>query len=106
MRLNRKIYIVHCFTINISDLLPSFWLGLKYDLRWIAFILLPIALLSLYAKLSPFYSEAMKRFWTIYLGIITLLVLFFYGADFGQFAYINARSMPMRSFLQKIPKKV
>ncbi|MCY7292185.1 MAG: LTA synthase family protein, partial [Ferruginibacter sp.] len=26
-----------------------------------------------------------------YLGIITLLVLFFYGADFGQFAYINAR---------------
>ncbi|MFZ1527546.1 MAG: sulfatase-like hydrolase/transferase [Ferruginibacter sp.] len=77
--------------LGVSDLLPSFWLGLKYDLRWIAFILLPIALLSLYTRLSPFYSEQMKRFWTIYLGIITLLVLFFYGADFGQFAYINAR---------------
>jgi hypothetical protein len=33
----------------------------------------------------------LKKFWTGYLGIITLLVLFFYGADFGQFAYINAR---------------
>ncbi len=77
--------------LRIAALLPSFWLGLKYDLRWIAFILLPIALISLYTKLSPFYSEGMKRFWTIYLGIITLLVLFFYGADFGQFAYINAR---------------
>ena len=41
--------------------------------------------------MSPFYSERSKRIWTVYLGILTLLVLFFYGADFGQFAYINAR---------------
>ena len=73
------------------ELLPSFWLGLKYDLRWIAFILFPIAIFSTYPKCSPFYSERLKKFWTIYLGILTLLVLFFYGADFGQFAYINAR---------------
>jgi len=71
--------------------LPAFWLGLKYDLRWIAFILFPIALFSTYPKFSPFYSERLKKFWTVYLGILTLLVLFFYGADFGQFAYINAR---------------
>ena len=32
-----------------------------------------------------------KKLWTAYLGVTTLLVLFFYGADFGQFAYINAR---------------
>jgi phosphoglycerol transferase MdoB-like AlkP superfamily enzyme len=76
---------------GILELVPAFWLGLKYDLRWIAIILSPIALLSLYPKISPFYSERSKRRWTIYLGIITLLVLFFYGADFGQFAYVNAR---------------
>jgi len=76
---------------GILELLPAFWLGLKYDLRWIAFILFPIALFSTYPKFSPFHSERMKKFWTIYLGILTLLVLFFYGADFGQFAYINAR---------------
>lgn len=77
--------------IPITELGSSFWLGLKYDLRWISFILFPITLLSLFKKLSPFYSEKAKRFWTIYLGILTLLVLFFYGADFGQFAYVNAR---------------
>ena len=77
--------------IKLLDLFPSFWLGLKYDLRWIAFILFPITFFSLFKKLSPFYSEKAKRFWTIYLGILTLLVLFFYGADFGQFAYVNAR---------------
>jgi phosphoglycerol transferase MdoB-like AlkP superfamily enzyme len=76
---------------GILELLPAFWLGLKYDLRWIAFILFPIALFSTYPKFSPFYSERLKKFWTVYLGILTLLVLFFYGADFGQFAYINAR---------------
>ncbi|MEP6711520.1 MAG: sulfatase-like hydrolase/transferase [Ferruginibacter sp.] len=89
-----RIATVICFkpkNIAVTDLLPAFWLGLKYDLRWIAFILLPIAIISLYPKFSPFYSERLKKIWTGYLGIITLLVLFFYGADFGQFAYINAR---------------
>lgn len=73
------------------QLFPSFWLGLKYDLRWIAFILFPITFLSIFKRLSPFNSVKAKTFWTAYLGIITLLVLFFYGADFGQFAYVNAR---------------
>ena len=89
-----RVATVVCFkpkAIGILELLPSFWLGLKYDLRWIAFILFPIAIFSLYPKFSPFHSEGLKKFWTAYLGIITLLVLFFYGADFGQFAYINAR---------------
>ena len=76
---------------GILELLPSFWLGLRYDLRWIAFILFPIAVFSIYPKFSPFYSQQLKKFWTAYLGVLTLLVLFFYGADFGQFAYINAR---------------
>jgi phosphoglycerol transferase MdoB-like AlkP superfamily enzyme len=89
-----RIATVICFkpkNIGWSDLLPAFWLGLKYDLRWISFIIFPIAILSVFPMLSPFYNETSKKVWTGYLGIITLLVLFFYGADFGQFAYINAR---------------
>lgn len=78
-------------SLNFLQLLPSFWLGLKYDLRWIAFVLSPIVVFSFIPKFSPFYSNRNKKIWTIYLGMITLLVLFFYGADFGQFAYINAR---------------
>lgn len=89
-----RVATVICFkpiSLGFLELIPSFWLGLKYDLRWIAIILSPIVVLSTYPKFSPFYSERMKKIWTFYLGIITLLVLFFYGADFGQFAYINAR---------------
>ncbi len=78
-------------TIGLLELIPAFWLGLKYDLRWISLLLLPIAILSVFPRLSPFTSVRGKKFWTAYLGVATLLVLFFYGADFGQFAYINAR---------------
>jgi phosphoglycerol transferase MdoB-like AlkP superfamily enzyme len=77
--------------VGLLELLPACWLGMKYDLRWIAIILSPIAVFSLYPKFSPFHGEAQKKFWTFYLGFLTLLVFFFYGADFGQFAYVNAR---------------
>ena len=58
--------------LSVIELLPSFWLGLKYDLRWIAFILSPIVFLSLFLKLSPFYSHKNKKIWTISLGIIVI----------------------------------
>jgi phosphoglycerol transferase MdoB-like AlkP superfamily enzyme len=89
-----RIATVICFkpaSVPVTDLVPSFWLGLKYDLRWISLILLPIAVLSVFPRLSPFTSQRGKKLWTAYLGVTTLLVLFFYGADFAQFAYINAR---------------
>ena len=78
-------------SIDGSTLFSSFWLGLQYDLRWIALVLLPIACLSLFPKFSPFYSERCKKVWAIYLAVVTLLLLFFFGADFGHFAYVSTR---------------
>ncbi len=77
--------------INFSSLLPSFLLGLRFDLKWISMILLPIALLSVYQKFTPFYSERNKRWWSYYLAIVTLIILFFFGADFGNFSYNHTR---------------
>jgi phosphoglycerol transferase MdoB-like AlkP superfamily enzyme len=76
---------------SMSSLMPSFWLGFRYDAKWIAIILLPIAILSVYPKFSPFYSEKNKKFWSYYLAIATLIVLFFFGADFGNFSYNHTR---------------
>jgi phosphoglycerol transferase MdoB-like AlkP superfamily enzyme len=77
--------------IDVSSLLPSFWLGFRYDAKWISIILLPIAVLSVYAKFSPFYSERNKKLWSYYLAVTTLIVLFFFGADFGNFSYNHTR---------------
>ena len=73
--------------IDFSNAGPAFWLGLRYDLRWIAIVLLPIVLLSSMPTLSPFYSERNKKFWTLYLAVLTLLIFFFFAAGFGSFAY-------------------
>ncbi len=77
--------------VPYKELPRPFWLGLKYDLRWIAIILLPIACLSVVPRLSPFYSQKSKKGWTLYIAIFTLLLFFFFGADMGNFAYNQTR---------------
>jgi phosphoglycerol transferase MdoB-like AlkP superfamily enzyme len=77
--------------ITFASLLPSFWLGFRFDAKWIAMILLPIAMVSVYPKFSPFYSERNKRLWSYYLAVSTLFVFFFFGADFGNFSYNHTR---------------
>lgn len=76
---------------TFTSLLPSFWLGLKYDAKWISLVLLPIGLFSIFKTLSPFYSERNKKVWTYYLAFVTLVILFFFGADIGNFAYNHTR---------------
>ena len=76
---------------SFDDLVPSFFLGLRYDLRWIAIVLLPIIFLSLVPRFSPFYSRRNKKWWTWYLAVITFFVFFFFAADFGNFSYNNTR---------------
>jgi len=77
--------------LSFSDLLPSFLMGVQYDLRWIAIILLPVVLLSLWPQFSPFYSARNKKWWSWYLVVITFVVFFFFAADFGSFSYNRTR---------------
>lgn len=72
---------------HFSDLIPSFLLGLRFDLRWISIILLPIIIASLVPELSPFHSLKNRKIWTWYLAIMTFLVIFFFAADFGAISY-------------------
>jgi phosphoglycerol transferase MdoB-like AlkP superfamily enzyme len=73
--------------ISFGDVLPSFLMGFRYDIRWIAIILLPVIVLSAFPKLTPFYSSRNKKWWTWYLAIVTFIVFFFFAAGFGSFAY-------------------
>ncbi len=73
------------------DLIPSFILGFRYDVKWISIIILPILLVSLNPDWSPFYSEKNKKIWTWYLAIMTFLVFFFFAADYGCFSYNKTR---------------
>ncbi|HEU4472399.1 MAG TPA: LTA synthase family protein [Flavisolibacter sp.] len=74
-----------------SDMLPTFFLGMRFDLRWISIILLPIIIASLIPELSPFYSLRNRRVWTWYLAVVTFFIIFFFAADFGCFSYNKTR---------------
>ncbi|MGZ5220093.1 MAG: LTA synthase family protein [Chitinophagaceae bacterium] len=76
---------------SFGDLVPSFLMGVQYDLRWIAIILLPVILVSMFPRFSPFYSAPNKKWWTWYLAVITFIVFFFFAADFGSFSYNQTR---------------
>ncbi len=73
--------------LSFTSLIPSFLMGIRYDLRWIAIILLPVVSFSMFPRLSPFYSSRTKKWWTWYLAIVTFFVFFFFAAGFGSFSY-------------------
>ena len=78
-------------TISFDELIPSFLMGIRYDLRWISIILLPIVVVSTIPRLSPFYSARTKKWWTWYLAVVTFIVFLFFAADFGSFSYNQTR---------------
>ncbi|MCE3281889.1 MAG: hypothetical protein K0Q66_626 [Chitinophagaceae bacterium] len=77
--------------ITFIDALPSFALGMAFDIRWICILLLPIILFSYVPRFSPYSSARAKRIWTSYLALATFVTIFFFGADYGHFAYVSTR---------------
>ena len=75
------------YDINLVDLVPAFLMGMRYDIRWISILLLPIVLISMERKWSPFHSPFNKKVWTWYLAIGTFLVFFFFAAGFVNIDY-------------------
>ncbi len=77
--------------ISLIDAVPSFVMGIRFDIRWICILLIPIVLLSFIPRLSPYSSINARRAWVTYLAIATFLLMFFFGADYGHFAYVSTR---------------
>ncbi|MFT3843898.1 MAG: sulfatase-like hydrolase/transferase [Lacibacter sp.] len=84
-------FTFHPVKISFFDALPSFFLGLRYDLRWASIILAPLLIIGSIPQLSPFCSRHHRRVWLIYLVVMSSFLLFFYGADFGHFDYVETR---------------
>lgn len=76
---------------RFGDVVPSFLMGIQYDLRWISVILLPLILLSIWPLLSPFYSISNRQVWTSYFAVVFFIIFFFFIADLVSFSYNRTR---------------
>jgi phosphoglycerol transferase MdoB-like AlkP superfamily enzyme len=75
--------------IPAEDLLYSLYLGLKYDLRLVLIMILPLFVLGGLRRLSPFESRLMRNIWFGYLGLAFATALIFYFMHFGYYAYLQ-----------------
>lgn len=77
--------------LRFKDVIPSFFLGILFDIRWICITLLPVLISGFIPNFSPYSSGYARRFWISYLAIATFIMMFFFGADYGHFAYVSTR---------------
>ena len=77
----------HTFTA----VLPSFLLGIRYDLRYAGILAVILLITGSFSFLDPFRSSAGRR-WVLFLtGLAGLLVVFFYSVDFAHYSYLSQR---------------
>jgi phosphoglycerol transferase MdoB-like AlkP superfamily enzyme len=74
-----------------GESVPSFILGLRYDLRVAAIIMLMMLIFGSIRPFNPYGSSRARKIWFWVLGIITTLFCFFYALDFGHYAYLSQR---------------
>lgn len=74
-----------------KTILKAFHIGLKFDARLSALIILPALLLSWIPYLNFIKSEFGKRFWFLYFTISIGTIIFIYCVDFGVYSYVQSR---------------
>src|SRR5688500_5788920 len=78
-------------TENFSELVPSFFLGFRYDLRIVSIIALILFILGSIGFLHPL-NKKVGRTVALSLWLIFILILvLFYLVDFTNYAYLSQR---------------
>jgi phosphoglycerol transferase MdoB-like AlkP superfamily enzyme len=74
-----------------DDLLLSFYLGLKFDLRLLLLACLPLLALAIIPFFNPARHLWARRLWLGYFVALQIVALLLYAVDFGHYGYVHAR---------------
>jgi phosphoglycerol transferase MdoB-like AlkP superfamily enzyme len=81
----------------------AFWLGFRFDARYVAILGLSLFLITAFPFLNPFRNFSVKKGWTILLTILFVITLVFYTTDFYHYDYLNHRlSASVLTFLEDV----
>ena len=76
---------------TFSSITDALFLGLRFDLRVVALILLVMLVAGSFPPLHPFLSRTGKAFWLVLLGIVSLVLVLVYVIDFAHYSYLSQR---------------
>ena len=74
-----------------NNLTASYILGFRYDLRYVAIVMMVTLLFSYTKPLNPFDKKLGKQIAIITWMLFSTLLLFFYTSDFIHYAYVHQR---------------
>lgn len=77
--------------IEFSELVKAFLMGIRFDLRLAIMISLPLILLSMIPYFNLTTSNIIRKTASIYVLIISIIMILFYAADFGHYGYLDNR---------------
>jgi phosphoglycerol transferase MdoB-like AlkP superfamily enzyme len=77
--------------LPVDQAVPAFWLGLRFDGRVVALVLLPLLILGTFPFLNPFRSPALRRTWIVFFSVVSAALLVIYTADFLHYRYLGQR---------------
>jgi phosphoglycerol transferase MdoB-like AlkP superfamily enzyme len=76
---------------SFLSLLPCFWLGIRYDLRYAGILTVLLLITGSLPFLDPFQRPAGRRWLFFVVSLAALWVIFFYCVDFAHYAYLSQR---------------
>ena len=78
-------------TLQFTELIRAFWIGLRFDLRLASFILLPACLALVVPILNPMKNNFLRKIICYYLFLCIVISISFYAFDFGNYSYLDTR---------------
>jgi len=76
---------------HFPDMLSSFVLGLRYDLRDVSILCLLLLILGVIPFFDPFGTKQGRKFCLFLTVLAGFLLIFFYAVDFAHYSYLSQR---------------
>ena len=76
---------------HFTGVLPAFFLGLRYDLRYVGILGALLLITGSFSPLDPFQTAGGRKLALFFTGLGAFLVVFFYSVDFAHYSYLSQR---------------
>lgn len=85
------IFVFKPASVSLSETIPAFFMGFRYDARVVCFVLLLFFLIGSIPHFNPFTNKLSRKIFFTLWGIVIFLLVFFYCIDFAHYSYLSAR---------------